>query len=119
MPPGVRPFSEADKRAAIELWKTKVPLKNIRAQLQMSERSLRKILAYAKHHPEDPIPKKSKTHQNLPWCHQGDQEEDCEEPLHHSPEPQEEHPSAGGCEHPHHSEFLQGALEAALPQDGG
>jgi hypothetical protein len=60
MPPGVRPFSEADKRAAIELWKAKVPLKNIRAQLQMSERGLRKILAYAKNHPEEPIPKKSK-----------------------------------------------------------
>jgi hypothetical protein len=56
----VRPFSEADKRAAIELWKAKVPLKNIRAQLQMSERGLRKILAYAKHYQEDPIPKKSK-----------------------------------------------------------
>ncbi len=38
----------------------KVPLKNIRAQLQMSERGLRKIIAYAKHHREDPIPKKSK-----------------------------------------------------------
>jgi hypothetical protein len=43
MPPGVRPFSEADERASIELWKAKVPLKNIRAQLQMSERGLRKI----------------------------------------------------------------------------
>ncbi len=60
MPPRVRPFSEADRRAAIELWKAKVPLKNIRAQLQMIERGLRKIIAYAKHHPEDPIPKKIK-----------------------------------------------------------
>jgi hypothetical protein len=56
----VRLFSEADKRAAIELWKAKVPLKNIRAQLQMSERGRRKIIAFAKHHPEDLIPKKSR-----------------------------------------------------------
>ena len=32
------PFSKADKRAAIELWRAKVPLKNIRSQLKMSER---------------------------------------------------------------------------------
>ncbi len=60
MPAGVRPFSEADKRATIELWKVKAPLKNIRAQLQMSKRGLRKIIAYAKHHPENSSPKKSK-----------------------------------------------------------
>jgi hypothetical protein len=44
----------------IELWKDKVRLKNIREQLQMSERGLRKIITYAKHHPESSIPKKSK-----------------------------------------------------------
>jgi hypothetical protein len=60
MPPGVRLFSEADNRAAIELWKAKVSFKNIRAQLQMNERGLRKIIANAKHLPEDYIPKKSK-----------------------------------------------------------
>jgi hypothetical protein len=60
MPEGVRPFSEADKRVAIELWKAKVPLKNNRAQLQMSERGLRKSIAFAKQNPEDLIPKKSK-----------------------------------------------------------
>jgi hypothetical protein len=38
----------------------KIPLKNIRAQIQMSERCLRKIIALAEHHPEGPIPKKSK-----------------------------------------------------------
>ena len=52
MPPGVKPFSEAEKRAAIELWKAKSPLKRIREQLQMSERGLRNILDYAKKNPE-------------------------------------------------------------------
>ena len=33
------PFSKADKRAAIELWRAKVPLKNIRRQVKMSERT--------------------------------------------------------------------------------
>jgi DDE superfamily endonuclease len=61
MPPGVKPFSESQKRAAIELWRAEIPLKKIRGQLQMSERGLRNILAvaYAKNHPEDPIKKKS------------------------------------------------------------
>ena len=58
MPPGVKPFSEAQKRAAIELWKANIPLKKIREQMQMSERGLRNILAYAKKHPEDPIQKR-------------------------------------------------------------
>ena len=38
------PFSKADKRAAIELWRAKVPLKNIKSQLKMSERTLRRVL---------------------------------------------------------------------------
>ncbi len=60
IPPGVKQFSEAEKRAAIELWKAGISLKKIRYQLKMSERGLRNILAYAKAHPEAPIPKKSK-----------------------------------------------------------
>jgi hypothetical protein len=60
MPPGVKLFSEAEKRAAIELWKAGISLKNSRDQLKMSERGLRNILAFAKAHPEVPIPKKSK-----------------------------------------------------------
>jgi hypothetical protein len=60
MPPGVKPFSEAQKRAAIELWKANIPLKKIREQMQMSERGLRNILAYAKKHPEDLVQKKRK-----------------------------------------------------------
>jgi hypothetical protein len=54
MPKRVKPFSEADKRAAIELWKSGISLKRIREQLGMSERGL-KTLSYAKKHPEDPI----------------------------------------------------------------
>ena len=48
-------FSQGAKRAAVELWKAKVPLKNIREQLQMSERTLRRVLAAAKASPEDPV----------------------------------------------------------------
>ena len=54
-------FSQDAKRAAVELWKAKVPLKNIREQLQMSERTLRRVLAAAKASPEDPVPKRKKT----------------------------------------------------------
>ena len=53
-------FSQDAKRAAVELWKAKVPLKNIREQLQMSERTLRRVLAAAKASPEDPVPKRKK-----------------------------------------------------------
>ena len=41
-------FSMEDKRVAVELWKAGVPLKNIREQLKMLERSLQHILAHAK-----------------------------------------------------------------------
>ena len=41
-------FSIETKRVAIELWKAKVPLKSIRAQLSMSESTLRQILASRK-----------------------------------------------------------------------
>jgi hypothetical protein len=54
------PFSEAERRVAIELWKAGISLKKIRDPLKMSERCLRNIFAYAKAHPEAPIPKKSK-----------------------------------------------------------
>jgi transposase len=60
MPAGVKPFSEADKRAAVELHKAGVSLKKIREQLNMSERGLRRVLAYARKHPEDPVKPKSK-----------------------------------------------------------
>jgi hypothetical protein len=58
MPKGVKPFSEADKRAAIELWKAGILLKRIREQLGMSERGLRNIFSYAKKHPGDPVARK-------------------------------------------------------------
>ncbi len=41
--------------AAVELWRAKVPLKTIRQQLKMSESTLRRILAFAKANPIDPI----------------------------------------------------------------
>ena len=51
-------FSMEDKRVAVELWKAGVPLKNIREQLKMSERSLRRILAHAKSNPSLPVKKR-------------------------------------------------------------
>jgi hypothetical protein len=48
-------FSLADKRVAVKLWKANVPLKSIRKQLNMSERSLRQILAFAKKNPDAPV----------------------------------------------------------------
>ena len=43
------------KRAAVELWKASVPLKQIRAQLKIPERSLRRILDHAKKNSDAPI----------------------------------------------------------------
>lgn len=43
------------KRAAVELWKASVPLKKIRAQLRIPERSLRRILDHAKKNSDAPI----------------------------------------------------------------
>ena len=43
------------KRAAVELWKASVPLKKIRAQLKIPERSLRRILDHAKKNSDAPI----------------------------------------------------------------
>ena len=54
-------FSHDAKRAAVKLRKPKVPLENIREQLQMSERTLMRVLAAAKASPEDPVPKRKKT----------------------------------------------------------
>lgn len=48
-------FSNDEKRAAIELWRAKIPLKDIRKQLEMSESTLRRILAFAKASPSYPI----------------------------------------------------------------
>ena len=48
-------FSHADKRAAVELWKAKVPQKAIRDQLGMSKATLKRILAFAKANPVNPM----------------------------------------------------------------
>jgi hypothetical protein len=44
-------------RAAIELWKASISLRDVRDQQQMSWRGLKNILAYAKKNTEDHIPK--------------------------------------------------------------
>jgi len=48
-------ISSEQKRAAIELFKAGVSRKKIWTQLKMSDRSLRKILSYAKKNPDSPI----------------------------------------------------------------
>jgi hypothetical protein len=54
------------KSAAIELWRAKVPLSNIRKQLKMSERTLSRIISFAKANPLNPIkPRKPAFLQNL------------------------------------------------------
>jgi hypothetical protein len=49
-----KPFSREDKRVAIELWRVKVPLATIKKQVKMLERSLRRILSFAKSNPDAP-----------------------------------------------------------------
>jgi hypothetical protein len=99
MPKGVKPFSEADKRAAIELWKAGIPLKRIREQLGMSERGLRNILSYAKKHPGDPVARKSGWSGRPPKVSLGTimqikRKEGLEESHHHCQESEEGHPAA-------------------------
>ena len=48
-------MSTDKKTAAVELWKAGIPLSNIRAQLGIGERALRRLLAFAKKNPEAPI----------------------------------------------------------------
>ncbi len=55
-----KPFTKEEKRVAIKLWKAKVSLATIRAQMKMSERSLRRILAFAKVNPESPVSERKK-----------------------------------------------------------
>ena len=52
---GEKSFTTEEKRVAIVLRKEGVPLKNIRDQLGMNERSLRRILAHAAKHPSLPV----------------------------------------------------------------
>ncbi len=54
------------KRAAVELWKASVPLKQIRAQLKIPERSLRRILDHAKKNSDAPIAERKL------WCQKMD-----------------------------------------------
>jgi hypothetical protein len=43
------------KKAAVELWRAKVPLSIIRSLLKLSKSTLRRILAFAKRNPINPI----------------------------------------------------------------
>jgi hypothetical protein len=48
-------IKDGAKRAAGELCRAKVPLSTIRSQLKLSESALRRILAFAKRNPINPI----------------------------------------------------------------
>ncbi len=59
--PGVnRHFDTGARRAAIELWRAKVPQRAIMKQLGMSKVTLMKVLAFARANPADPIAKRKK-----------------------------------------------------------
>jgi hypothetical protein len=55
IPTGKTLFRE-QKRASFELWKAKVPLKEIRSHIQMVWVTLRRILTLARNNPDDPCP---------------------------------------------------------------
>ena len=50
-----KPFSREDKKAAVELRRAKVPLHAIRKHLQMSKATLKRIVAFAKANPANPV----------------------------------------------------------------
>jgi hypothetical protein len=54
--PTGKTLSREQKRASFELWKDKVPFKDIRSHIQMAEVSLRRILTLARNNPDDPCP---------------------------------------------------------------
>ncbi len=49
-------LSREQKRAFFELWKAKVPLKEIRSHIQMAEVTLTRILTLARSNPDVPCP---------------------------------------------------------------
>ncbi len=52
--------SKRTRGVAVELWLAKVFLAKIREQLQMFKATLRKVLAHARAHPEQPVQKGKK-----------------------------------------------------------
>jgi hypothetical protein len=59
------PFSEAEKRAAIELWKAGIPLNKSRDQLKMNERGLRNSLPKPNHIQRPPFKEEQECWQAL------------------------------------------------------
>jgi hypothetical protein len=53
-------FDAGARRAAIELWRVKVPQRAIMKQLGMSKATLTRVLAFARANPADPIAKQKK-----------------------------------------------------------
>jgi hypothetical protein len=54
--PTGKTLSREQKRASFELWKAKIPLKEITSHIQMAEATLRRILTVARNNPDDPCP---------------------------------------------------------------
>jgi hypothetical protein len=54
--PTGKTFFREQKRASFELWKAKVPLKEIGSHIRMAEVTLRRILTIASNYPDDPCP---------------------------------------------------------------
>ncbi len=96
-------------RSAIKTWIVKVPLVIISEQLGISEASLRRILAFAKAHPLNPIrprkPGSGKHCKIIKDTKKGDEEACEQEANHHGQKDQEDHPSPGQC-HFHQTQKL-------------
>jgi hypothetical protein len=93
LPKGIKPFSEDDKRAVIEVWKVDFPLKTIKDQLGMSERGLRNNSSCARKHPEDPFARKSGRSGRSPKVSLGTIIQIKRESHHHCQESEEGHPT--------------------------
>ncbi len=60
MPAVKKHFDAGARRAAIELWRAKVPQRAIMKQLGMSKATLMRVLAFARANPTNPIAKRKK-----------------------------------------------------------
>ncbi len=54
--PTGKTLSREQKRASFELWKAKVPFKEIRSYIQMAEANLRRIVTVDRNNPDDSCP---------------------------------------------------------------
>jgi hypothetical protein len=106
------------KRAAIKLWRARVPQRDFKKQLWMSKATLMRVLAFARANPADPIAqqKKGSGHPTKLSCQLGPHEEEAgEESNTDSHSAEDEDPRAGGDQRENHPNELQEHSKDALP----